>query len=497
MRVTDAMFEPGRNCWRIERADRAAVIVDACDYYRIIREAMTQAKHRILLIGWDFDPRIALDRTSPEHKGETLGSFLLDLAKAKPQVAIDILVWDVGAFKMLGRGSAMLWLARWAITKAITFQFDRMHPTGCSHHQKIVVIDGVFAVCGGIDMTRDRWDTSAHRDDDPDRVRPDGTPYGPWHDITMAVDGDAARALAELAGTRWQRATGRQLPALTERRELWPQGLEPTFTDTDFAISRTRGAHRDVDEVREIETLFLDMIATAKHFIYAENQYFTSPKLAAAIAARMEEDNPPEIVLVTPLQADGWLEQKAMDATRIRLARTIGHVDKQNRFRIYTPFTAGGAPIYVHAKLMIVDDRLLRIGSSNMNNRSLGLDSECDLACEAGDDAARGAQITALRSRLLAEHLGCEQQLVAATFAATGSLIATIEALRGAGKTLRLLELPVPEGIEKFIADTELLDPVSPTAMFENIGKPSLMKRFGHSLWRQRRHSGRKSGTER
>ena len=92
------LFEEGRNCWRVVPANRAAVIVDACDYYRVIRQAMLEAKHRILIIGWDFDPRIVLDRT---ERGETLGQFLLDLARDKPQLAIRILKWDLGAINSL------------------------------------------------------------------------------------------------------------------------------------------------------------------------------------------------------------------------------------------------------------------------------------------------------------------------------------------------------------------------------------------------------------
>jgi hypothetical protein len=69
------MLKSGKNCWRIAKANRATVIVDASDYYRIIREAMLKARYRILLIGWDFDPRIPLDRTSDDHGQETLGAF--------------------------------------------------------------------------------------------------------------------------------------------------------------------------------------------------------------------------------------------------------------------------------------------------------------------------------------------------------------------------------------------------------------------------------------
>ena len=181
----------GHNCWRIARATHASVIVDAADYYRIIAAAMEAAQQRIFIVGWDFDTRIAL--SPDEHgKGETLGRFFLRLAKDKPERQIDILKWNFGALKQFFRPAAIVGLARWWKTKAIDFRFDSSHPPGCSHHQKIVVIDDSLAVCGGIDISTARWDTSDHLDDDPRRTGPDGKPYDPWHDATMLMRGAVA-----------------------------------------------------------------------------------------------------------------------------------------------------------------------------------------------------------------------------------------------------------------------------------------------------------------
>ena len=467
------LFKPGDNCWRVERAGRAAVIIDACDYYRVIRQAMLEARHQILIIGWDFDPRIKLDRTEEANAEETLGGFLLALAKEKPRLDIRILKWDFGALKSLFRGSALLWLAKLALQKNIQFKLDGMHPAGCSHHQKIVVIDDSFAICGGIDMTGDRWDRPAHEDKDPDRTRPNGKPYGPWHDATMAVEGPVARALGDLARDRWRRATGDKLKRISRKVPLWPDGLEPQFTNIDLAIARTSPCYRDYGEVKEIEELFLDLICRAKEFIYAESQYFASPRIAAAIRERIMENPDFEFVLVNPIRADGWLEQTAMDATRVRIGQVIGQADPDNRFRIYTPVTAGGDDIYVHAKVMIVDDEILKVGSANMNNRSLGLDSECDLALHATRAADKKA-IAALRTRLMAEHLGTTERQVERTFENSGSLVATVEKLAGKGRTLKLLKFKKPKGASKFIADTELLDPESPDMMFEGMTSRSL-----------------------
>ncbi len=465
----------GRNCWRIARAERAAVIVDAADYYRIIAAAMEVAQKRIFIVGWDFDTRIAL--APDEHgKGETLGQFFLRLARAMPERQIDILKWNFGALKQFLHATSVVWLWRWKRTKAIDFRFDASHPVGCSHHQKIVVIDDRLAACGGIDISADRWDTSAHLDDDPHRINPDGKPYSPWHDATMLMQGEVAERLSELGRERWKVATRAELEKIEPCDQQWPPELGVMFENVDVAIARTRAAYDQLPEVREIEALYLDMIAATKRFLYIENQYLTSATLCSAIARRMGEPDPPEIVLVMPRHADGWLEQQAMDATRLKLMRAIGRIDTRNRFRIYVPVTKSGTDIYVHAKISIVDDRLLRVGSANLNNRSQGLDSECDVIIDAALSANHGSEaaMTALRHRLIAEHLDCTPDAFVAKEQACGSMIDAIEDLRGSGKTLELLENEDLGEVEDFIADNELLDPKRAEVMFESMSKRGL-----------------------
>ena len=465
----------GRNCWRIARADKAAVIVDANDYYRIIAAAMAAAQKRIFIVGWDFDTRVAL--TPDEHgKGETLGRFFLRLAKDKPDRQIDILKWNFGALKQFFHASAVIWLLRWKRTKAIDYRYDSSHPLGCSHHQKIVVIDDRLAACGGIDIAGSRWDTPQHLDDDPHRMTPNGKPFEPWHDATMLMQGDVAGTLSELGRERWKTATRGDLRPIEPCDQAWPEGLEVMFADVDIAISRTRAAYNDLPEVREIEALYIDMIAATKRFLYIENQYLTSARIAAAMARRLAEPDPPEFVLVMPRHAHGWLEQTAMDGTRVKLAKAIIKSDHAKRFRIYVPVTKRGTDIYVHAKVAILDDRLLRVGSSNLNNRSQGLDSECDVIIDAALPANHGSEgaMTALRHRLLAEHLGCAPEDVAAREQEYGSMIGAIEALCGDGKTLAPLPMEELGEVEAFIADRELLDPEQPEGLFEPMGKHGL-----------------------
>ncbi|MDK2761525.1 MAG: phospholipase D-like domain-containing protein [Sphingopyxis sp.] len=479
----------GRNCWRIERADKARMIVDAADYYALLERLMAGAKHRILLIGWDFDPRIAL-RPDKDGKAEPLGHYLLRLAHEKPDRDIDILRWNFGGLKQFVMPRILSMVVRWKLTRSISFRLDSAHPIGCSHHQKVAVFDDHLAVCGGIDVGARRWDTRDHTDGEPLRTAPDGNAYMPWHDSTMILAGPVGGALADLGNERWQRATKKPLRKIQGDGETWPGDLEPDFEGVDVAISRTRAEYDGYEEIREIEQLYLDMIAAAERFIYFENQYFTSGKIAAAIAERLNEDDPPEFVIVTPKTADGWLEQMAMDAARVQLVREIAEAKHGDRLKVYYPRTTGGEAIYVHAKTAIVDDRAIRVGSANMNNRSMGLDSECDVTIDAALPANKGVEpvIARLRTSLIAEHLDAREDDVAALFDRTGSLIETIEALRGEGRSLELLDLVPPGPMDEFIANNELLDPTSPDAMFEGLAERGLRKSWHRGRHWMKRH---------
>lgn len=468
--------------WRYAKATRAHAVIDAADYFEIIQAAMINAKHRIMLIGWDFDTRIDLTR-SRRKKGDPpkrLGDFILWLAERTPELEIKLLKWNFGALKMLGRGQTIIDVAKWAMHKQIDFKLDSAHPVGCSHHQKIVVIDDKMAACGGIDMTADRWDTREHLDGDLRRKRPNGKLYGPWHDCTMLVEGEAAAALAELSRTRWVRAGGEEIePCPVDLPSPWPEFLDAEYQFVDMGISRTRAEYKDAREVREVQALFLEQIARARKFIYAENQYFTSPRIADAIAARLKEPNPPEIVLIGPERADGWLEQKAMDGARVELVRAISEHDHQGRFTFYIPKTKRGDAIYVHAKLMIIDDRILRIGSANMNNRSLGLDSECDIFidCDRAGNESACDTIKAIRASLIAEHCGLSPERVSQLLGSGATMRHIIESEPGSGQRLERLMLPELSEADKAIAENSALDPENPEEMFEPFTSPGLFNR--------------------
>lgn len=463
--------------WRVATARQMSVIVDAEDYFRHARSAMLQARRRIMLVGWDFDARIRLvpDGVGPGEP-ETVGEFIYWLVQRTPTLEVHLLRWDVGALKTLLRGTNILTLAKWMRHPRIHTRLDSYHPHGASHHQKIVVIDDCLAFCGGIDMTSDRWDTREHQDGDGRRVKPNGKPYDPWHDATTALQGDVAATLGELCRDRWHRAGGKTLEAVPGVSDCWPENLRPDFEDIKVGIARTRPEMPECPEVREIENLFVAQIRQARHSIYAESQYFASRRIAEAIAERLAEPDCPEIVIVNPPTANGWLEPIAMDTARARLFTALKQRDPGNRLRLYHPFTAQGVAIYVHAKVMIVDGEMLRIGSANMNNRSMGLDTECDVIVDAGSEG-RDA-VLAIRDGLIAEHLGVPIETVVREIEQRGSIIAAIEALRGPGRSLRPYEVPELTDVEKWLADNEVLDPESPSEMFEAMTRKGLFRRL-------------------
>lgn len=462
---------PGQTCWRLARAGRLAVIVDAADYYRAAKRAILQARHSVFLIGWDFDSRIELEPGGATLEGPNrLGPFLSWIADQRPEVEIRLLKWNLGMLETLGRGETPLYMIQWMMKRNITLKLDASHPPLAAHHQKIVVIDDALAFCGGIDMTLGRWDTREHRVDDPGRRSPWGRQLQPWHDATTCVDGEAALALGELARERWARATGEELPRAPRGEDLWPDDLAPTFHDVSVGVARTFAEYEDRPQIAEIEKLYLAAIAAAKRTLYVESQYFASRAIAEAVARRLAEPDGPEIVIVNPESQDGWLEESTMGAARAKLLRHVKRADRRGRFRIYWPATPEGAPIYVHAKVMIVDERLLKIGSSNLNNRSMGFDTECDLAVEAAEDEPeRSAEIAAVRNDLLAEHLGATPEEIAESVARTGSLIAAIEERSGTGRRLVPIEIRDLDPLEDGLSETEFVDPERPPVLWRRM----------------------------
>jgi len=463
------ILQPQRNCRELCDAERVAVLRETADYFDAFARACRNARRQILILGWDFDRHERLYRDDKERElPNKLGDFLKTLVRRRPQLEVYLLTGDFSMIYAAERELLPELRVRLSAPRRLHFRLDGEHPPGASQHQKVVVIDDRLAFVGGVDLSRWRWDTGEHKPDDARRMDPDGKPYPPFHDLMFMVQGQIAARLGDLARERWRRSCGRRLPAPTEgTSDPWPSHYAAELRQLQVALARTEPAHQGRAAVREVEWLYLDAITAAEHVVYIENQYFTSHTLAGALAARLAEERGPDVVLVLPKHTGGWLEQVTMDVLRGREVARLRAADRHDRLRIYYPHQPGlgDACISVHAKLLIVDDRLLRIGSSNTSNRSMGLDTECDLALEAvGADAARTrAYIDRLRRDLLAEHLGCEPDRVAHAESEHGRLIPAIESLRDdRGRSLRPLDTDVSAEVDALVPDADVLDPSEP-----------------------------------
>jgi phosphatidylserine/phosphatidylglycerophosphate/cardiolipin synthase-like enzyme/uncharacterized membrane protein YdjX (TVP38/TMEM64 family) len=427
------LCRPGDTCWVRLPAQRIAFLVDADAYYAALHDTLLAAQSRVWIVGWDVNARTRLRPDGPE-----LGPFLDRLVRRRRSLRIHVLEWDYSVLLAPDRGLAPWIDLDWRTHPRVRFLLDDRHPLGACLHEKLVVVDDAVAFCGGLDLTVRRWDTSEHRADEPGRVDPSGRPYEPFHDVQMMVEGDVARALADRIRRRWNEVSGtsvRRLPLAGY--SPWPRSVPVDVREADVAVARTEPAPADV---REVERLHLEAIASARDSIYVENQYFSAASIADALAARLAEGGGPEVVLVLPSACSGWIEERTMGARRASLLQQLRDADRFSRFRCYAPHAPGIGRVNVHSKLMIVDDAFLRIGSANLANRSFGFDRECDLALEADGRSDVAAAIVKLRARLVSEHLGVAPERFEALHREHGSLVRAIDALRGGERTLAPLE---------------------------------------------------------
>ncbi len=454
------LIEEGRTVFRKAHADNAAVIVCGAAYFLALREAMLAARESIHIVGWDIDGRTDLwpGRSEAEDDGwpTRFGELVAALRKRRPEVSIRILQWDFSVFYVAEREFPLGWNNGWRASDGLDYRLDAKLPAAAAHHQKLVSIDGAFAFCGGLDITLDRWDTRAHPAEDERRRRPDGSPYQPFHDFQWALDGEAARAICDVIGQRWKNATGEHLPDIdstaSDASAIWPPSVAPEFRNVDVGVARTMPALNGDPPVTEIEALALATIARAEHLLYIENQYFTSDAITDALCDRLREVPELAVIIVNPEAPGGFLERMSMCGGRMRAVDQLRECGVDHRVRFAHPVTRhpedvgdgegedDHIPIFVHAKLTIADDRTLRIGSANLNNRSFGFDSECDVVLHASeDDKDTRARIAGLRDAALGEHLEMSAEEAARITQADDPIAALDEAMARQNGQRRLL----------------------------------------------------------
>lgn len=465
------LFRPGVNCQRVARARRAALLIDGEAYFQAFAHAALRASSSIVLVGWDFHSQTRL-HLSLGGVPDLLGDFLHFLLERNRRLKIFILAWDYPLIFGHGREPPMGSDGGWQPHARIRVHYDAHCPFGGALHQKIVVIDGAVAFCGGMDLTHNRWDTRTHLPRNPKRTNVgEIEPYGPMHDTMLLVDSHAAHALLDVVRQRWRAATRHRLPISPRDRDAWPESVAPTFTDVEVGVARTVPASDSLrmQAVDEVERLYLDMIAMARRYIYIENQYFTAKVLGDALAARLGEADGPEVIVVSRLSSNGWLEAPTMSALRTLLLQKLRQADVHDRFRAWFP-TVDGECCDVHSKLMLVDDQWLRVGSANFASRSMGLDTECDVVLAAGDSALAREGMIRVRNTLLGEHLGVAPEDLEKAISVAGSLGAAVQFLaRESGRTLRPFKhLDEPSTAVVALAEG-VTDPARPVCLDELI----------------------------
>jgi len=295
---------------------------------------------------------------------------------------------------------------------------------GGSHHQKFVVLRHLdrpqldVAFLGGIDLCHGRRDDASHRGDP--QPQPMAAVYGPqppWHDVQLAITGPAVGDVETVFRERWDdphplsRSPLRWLADRVRKDNPMVTPLPPQHVDPDpqgahpIQLLRTYprragGYSFAARGERSVARGYTKAINRARRLIYVEDQYLWSPEVAATLAAALHRN--PELHLIAVLphfpDQDGRISRPPSLVGRERAIATLRQV-APGRVAFYGLESADGVPVYVHAKVCVIDDRWAAIGSDNFNRRSWTHDSELSAAvCDA-------AFARALRLDLAREHL--------------------------------------------------------------------------------------------
>ncbi|TVR99829.1 MAG: hypothetical protein EA423_12110 [Phycisphaerales bacterium] len=484
-RTTDDASLGATHRWR-ERAERLAPLVDGVEYYAAVRSALIRAKRQVFIVGWEIHSEVDLLRGEEAERAEEesewpvrLADLLQAIVQARPELEVRLLIWEGSSMFALERQHLPRMKRPWDQRKRIKLVWDKDTPPLGSQHQKLVVVDDRVAFVGGMDLTKSRWDTHEHRPADKRRRNPGLIPtYGdPYHDIMLALDDEAARRVGEWCRERWRRATGESVdPPETDGAsggdgdDPWPEGVEPLLTDREVELALTEPDYAGRKELRQVEAAFIEQIREAEKLIFVETQYFASGKIADELCERLREDDGPEVILILPFGCPGKLQSIAMDTRRDQLFERLRDADTNKRFGAYWATLNGRDTekpfehsVYIHAKTMVIDDRLLRIGSANLNSRSMGLDTELDATVRVGADERDAVEAVAgYRRRLIGYLLGVDAQEVARAEKDEGSVLGAIESLRGGERTLAPFEHGTPKPTREIALEIGLADPERP-----------------------------------
>ena len=382
----------------IRQRNRVDVLIDGAAALPAMEAAVRGAREYVHIAGWHSSPDFQLTR----GPGSTaLRDLLAEIAERVP---VRLLLWAGPPLPAFEPTRRMVRAARDGFTRDSRVQcaLDQRERTLHCHHEKTVVVDGRVAFVGGIDLTAlqgDRHDEEHH---------PPRHPLG-WHDVAVRLEGPAVSDVARHFVQRWNEVTSDHLAEPRSEPEPQPH-RQPAAA---AAIGPQRAGDVEVQVLRTVPeriysfsrrgefsilAAYLRALRAAERFIYLENQFLWSPEVVDVLCERLAR--PPRdqfrVLLLLPARPNN-----GADTTRGQLGRLLEADGGSHRLLATTISAHDGstsAPVYVHAKVGIVDDRWLTVGSANLNEHSLFNDTEMNvLTCDPG-------LALSTRLRLWAEH---------------------------------------------------------------------------------------------
>jgi phosphatidylserine/phosphatidylglycerophosphate/cardiolipin synthase-like enzyme len=358
------------------------VLIDGESALPRIAEALEGARSRVHIAGWHITPDFGLTR---DQRASRLRDLLAELAE---RIDVRVLLWGGSPLPLFTPDRAAVRAAREELIRdsRVRCALDtHERPMHC-HHEKLVIVDDEVAFVGGIDITSlggDRFDSSDH---------PMSGRLG-WHDAATRLTGPAVGDVTAHFAMRWHETTGERL---AERPPAGPTGAA-TVQIVRTLPEKVYG-EQDRGDFRILEA-YTRALRSARELVYLESQFLWSAQIVELLASKLRE--PPterfRVVVLLPAKPNN-----GTDDTRGKLAELVRADDDSGRFLAATISARTGrlsGPLYVHAKVGIVDDAWLTLGSANLNEHSMFNDTEMNIVtCDP--QIARETRL-----RLWSEHL--------------------------------------------------------------------------------------------
>lgn len=398
--------------------------VDGQETFKLMYDKIHQAKTCIYIANYDLDPALRFVRNSDQptaylghdHEAYPLQDLLVE--KAREGVEVKIIVWEPRlVLKLLpgadergidGRADEVAGIneiaKRYEMSDRLAVRIDSTAPTLTSaHHEKIVVVDNQVGFCGGLDLSRGKWDTSSHEYDNP--LRDVNSEL--WHDVHLMVSGPVVWDLIYHFHQRWKYSESRDARRVRKLRMKSNYTNRSNHGNTPVMALRT---WNELNRHGGIQAWYAAMFRKAKKSIYIENQFpFQNSFATKLLEKRLLEEPDLKVIIVGPMEPNlpgfigSMIAKMSVNDLKNNLATLrragAGRVQTYSLISQHNAISERRRQIYVHSKIMIVDDRWITVGSANIDKNGFKDSSELNL----GITSQKLAQ--ELRIRLWQEHL--------------------------------------------------------------------------------------------